>query len=121
MRSERICSKMETNCEIIQDLIPLYSDGCASAPTEKMICGHLDECPECRAFAASYMRASKIRAASANKTRELDIDIELPFRNLAKKIKIRRRISTACTIGGIIAGAMVLTFLAELYQGEGKK
>lgn len=110
-----------TNCEIIQDLIPLYSDGCASEPTERMICEHLDECPECRAFAASYMRASKIRAAGAKKTRELDIDIELPYRNLAKKIKIRRRISTACTIGGIVAGAMVLTFLADLYQGEGKK
>ncbi len=109
---------MMTNCEIIEDLIPLYSDGCASPASAKMIEEHLEECEGCRAFAASYSRSSKIRAARSNITREVDFDIELPYRNLAKKIRIRRRINTACTIGGVIAAAILLTFAADMYQKD---
>ena len=116
MHSERICSKKMNNCEIIQDLIPLYGDGCASESTKELISEHLAACSECRAFAASYARASRIRPSGKKMLRELDIDIVSPYSSLAKKIRIRRRISTACTIGGVIAGAMVLTFLADRYQ-----
>jgi predicted anti-sigma-YlaC factor YlaD len=102
---------MKNNCEIIQDLIPLYCDGCASDASRKEVEEHIDECRECRSFAASYRRASKISAhTSPASTREFDIDIDLPYRNLAEKIRIRRRINTACSIGAVIAGAMALTF-----------
>ncbi len=106
---------MMINCEIIEDLIPLYSDGCASPASAKMVEEHLHECEGCRAFAASYARSSKIHAAKTNHTRELDLDIELPYRNLAKKIRIRRRINTACTVGGVFAAAILLTFAADMY------
>ena len=105
---------MKNNCEIIQDLIPLYCDGCASEASREEVEAHIDECRECRAFAASYKRASKISArTNGTDTRELDIDIDLPYRNLAEKIRIRRRINTACSIGAVIAGAMALTFLFD--------
>ncbi len=100
-------------CEIIQDLIPLYCDGCASPSSCAEVEEHIDECRECRAFAASYRRASRISAHTAEATREVDIDIDIPYRNLAEKIRIRRRISTACTAGAIVAGAMVLTYLFD--------
>ncbi len=109
---------MKTSCEIIEDLIPLYSDGCASPASAKMIAEHLKECEECREFAASYARSSRIRASHAQKTREVDFDIELPYRSLAKKIRIRRRITTACTVGGVIAAAILLTFAADMYQRD---
>lgn len=107
-----------TNCEIIEDLIPLYSDGCASPASRKMIEEHLSECEDCREFAASYARSSRIRAAKAGVTHEVDFDINLPYRNLAKKIRIRRRINTVCTIGGVIAAAMLLAFAADSYQKD---
>lgn len=116
MLSERICSTMKIGCEIIQDLIPLFADGCASSSSAKLVGEHLEGCSECRAYASSYARASKISAAKSKKTREFDIDIELPYQHLAKKIRIRRRINTACTIGAVIAGAMALTFVADMYQ-----
>ena len=102
------------SCEIIQDLIPLYCDGCASPASCAEVEEHIDECRECRAFAASYRRASRISAHTGGaSTREVDIDIDIPYRNLAQRIRIRRRINTACTIGGVIAGAMVLTALFD--------
>ena len=107
---------MKNNCEIIQDLIPLYLDGCASEASAHMVEEHIDECRECRSYAASYRRASKITANAGGVTRELDFDIDVPYSHLAKKIRIRRRINAACMIGGVIAGAMALTFLAEKYN-----
>lgn len=104
---------MKNNCEIIQDLIPLYLDGCASASSASMVEEHIDQCRECRAFAASYRRASKITSPSRGEVREIDLNFDEPFCHLAKKIRIRRRISTACSIGAVIAGAMILTFVAD--------
>ena len=104
---------MKNKCEIIQDLIPLYCDGCASDGSCTEVEEHLDECRECRAFAASYKRASKISARAPKQTREYDIDIDLPYASLAERIRIRRRINTACTIGGAIALSMALTFLLD--------
>ena len=107
---------MKNNCEIIQDLIPLYLDGCASVPSAAAVEEHLDECRECRSFAASYKRASKITANTGGRTRELEMNIDVPYSHLAKKIRIRRRINTACSIGAVIAGAMILTFIADKHQ-----
>ena len=105
---------MKNKCEIIQDLIPLYCDGCASEASCEEVEAHLDECRDCRSLAASYKRASRISARTAqNATREVDFDIDLPYRNLAEKIRIRRRINTACSIGAVIAGAMALTFVLD--------
>ncbi len=107
---------MKNNCEIIQDIIPLYCDGCASESSCAMVEEHLSDCRECRSYAASYKRASRISAHTDKATREVDIDIELPYRSLAQKIRIRRRINTACTVGGAIAGAMLLTFIFDKWQ-----
>ena len=104
---------MNKKCELIQDLLPLYCDGCASEYSCSEVEEHLDECRECRAFAASYKRASKISAKAAKTTREHTIDIELPYATLAERIRIRRRINTACSIGGVIAGAMLLTYALD--------
>jgi hypothetical protein len=36
------------NCNVIQDLIPLYIDGCCSAESAAMVQQHLAECPVCQ-------------------------------------------------------------------------
>ena len=107
---------MKNKCELIQDLIPLYSDGCASGTTREEVEEHLDSCCECRAYAASYRRASRISAHTELDTHEHTFDIDLPYASLAQRIRIRRRINTACMIGGIIAGAMAMTFLIDRHN-----
>ena len=95
-------------CDVIQDLIPLYCDGCASPASCAEVEAHLGECRECRAFSASYKRASRISARAERAARETEIDVDLPYRDLAQKIRVRRRINTACTVGAVIAGAWLL-------------
>lgn len=104
---------MKNKCELIQDLIPLYCDGCASPSSRAEVEEHLEDCRECRSYAASYKRASRISAHTALDTREHTFDIDLPYATLAQRIRIHRRINTACMIGGVIAGAMALTFLID--------
>lgn len=107
---------MKNSCEIVQDLIPLYSDGCASETSRKMIKKHLSECKECSAYAASYARASRIRTANAKKAKENEIDIDMPYRNLAKKIRQRRRINAACSVGAVLIGALALTLIFDAFD-----
>lgn len=38
------------NCEVIRDLLPLYTDGLTSPKTNQLIEMHLQSCPECSAF-----------------------------------------------------------------------
>lgn len=38
------------NCEVIRDLLPLYTDGLTSLRTNQLIEEHLSSCPECSAF-----------------------------------------------------------------------
>lgn len=41
---------MNKQCEILQDLLPLYVDGACSESSSKMIKEHLETCPECKAL-----------------------------------------------------------------------
>lgn len=36
------------NCEVIQDLLPLYIDGCCSDTSSKLVIEHINSCPECK-------------------------------------------------------------------------
>ena len=38
---------MKTNCDIVQDLLPLYCDGACSAESRRLVDEHLRECPAC--------------------------------------------------------------------------
>jgi len=40
---------MKTNCDIVQDLLPLYCDGACSAESRRLVDEHLRECPACQA------------------------------------------------------------------------
>lgn len=106
---------MEKKCEIVQDIIPLYSDGCASPATEEYISSHIEECSECRAYLQSYKRASVISARDSVSESEYNIDIDLPYQHLAKRIQIRRRRNRAYTVGAVIASAIALTYLADKF------
>lgn len=40
------------NCDVIQDLIPLYADECCSEASKNLVEAHLKACPKCRKIAA---------------------------------------------------------------------
>ena len=39
---------MKVSCDVIQDLLPLYTDQAASADTVALVEEHLASCPACR-------------------------------------------------------------------------
>ena len=41
---------MNKQCEIAQDLLPLYVDGACSESSAAMVTEHLESCPECKAL-----------------------------------------------------------------------
>ena len=41
---------MDKQCEIVQDLLPLYVDGACSESSVAMVKEHLESCPECKAL-----------------------------------------------------------------------
>lgn len=41
---------MKMKCEVVKDLIPMYTDKTASYETELEVGAHLESCPECRAY-----------------------------------------------------------------------
>lgn len=46
---------MKYNCEVIQDLLPLYTDGICSRASAQMVEEHLKECASCEKIAKAFM------------------------------------------------------------------
>lgn len=92
------------NCEVIKDLYGIYSDGCASPYTKKIISSHLKSCADCREF---YREVSK---PSAYVCPEHIGNYE----SVAKRIK-RREIINAITVS---AAAVVAVTLASHFSNR---
>lgn len=47
--------KSDITCEVVQDLLPLYEDGCCSEQSKKIVEEHLSECRDCREKGRLYV------------------------------------------------------------------
>lgn len=47
--------KSAITCEVVQDLLPLYEDGCCSEQSKKIVEEHLSECRDCREKSRLYL------------------------------------------------------------------
>lgn len=75
----------EINCNVIQDILPLYIDGVVSEDTKVLVEAHLKECESCRHYAESMRQEVKIPTSI-----ELKKEQAAAFRNLKKKLKTRK-------------------------------
>jgi len=87
---------MKTNCKIIEDLLPLYTDAVCSDESRKLVEEHLEECKACRA---------KLTAQKA----EINVDKEKIEQNLKakdpfKKIRRNQRYSKVGAVLGALIG-----------------
>lgn len=89
---------MNTACEIIRDVLPLYADDVCSGASREMVEAHLKECPDC----ASYLK--QIRDSEVEG--RLEDERALVIRNQARRF---RRRSTAS--GSVIAALFMLPIL----------
>ena len=89
---------MNTNCEIIRDLLPLYADEVCSSASSQLVRDHLAECPECTEM------LEKLRSH----TIETDLQTEKDQIIEHQAKKFRRR---SATVGSVISGVFMIPVL----------
>lgn len=71
---------MKYNCQVIEDLLPLYIDGVLSDESRKLVEEHLKECQHCSDLLASMKRKDDLH---------FEIDEKKVLNKLSKKVKAR--------------------------------
>ena len=89
---------MNTRCDIIRDLLPLYADDACSEASRETVEAHLRKCPEC----ASYLE--KIRTSEAED--RLKEEKALVIRNQARQFRKR-----SAVVGSRIAAFFMIPIL----------
>lgn len=92
---------MKYNCEVIQDLLPLYTDGICSDASAQMVEEHLKECQSCEKIAKA------LRDDSVEKTLEKECDHVV----LSHEKKVSRKMIRA---GSITAAVLLIPVIVCL-------
>src|SRR5512133_2588786 len=105
---------MNYDCEVIQDLIPLYEDGAVSPRTAGIVAEHLRGCAACRA----YLAKAGLPPVPEN-TSPAPQNPEIV--TYAQRVKARRR-KIALIIGGVLTLLLLViaamgAFLYNLIYG----
>ncbi len=103
---------MNTKCEIIRDLLPLYVEGVVSEASRQLIEEHLAECADCREYLKLLQEdlPEAEAAAFADETASL--------RKIKRKIAINRILIVMVTLGFAIAAIAFMSAL-KLTDYEG--
>lgn len=109
---------MNGNCEIVQDLLPLYSDGVASEASTKMVEEHLPHCPACTAALEEMRKTGPKTPEPTPQTQG--------YTTLAKRLRRTKwywRVCIAFMVGLIVTSSLLyaegfrLTPLQAAYAG----
>lgn len=95
---------MKTDCDIIKDLLPLYTEGLASEKSRIAVEEHLEDCEECRAIYRE-MREPKPQIRYNREPAE-------SFRRYAKKEKSKLRVRTAVITTSVILLLVAVRLIA---------
>ncbi len=98
---------MRTDCHVIRDLLPLYTDNACSSQSRALVEEHLEECPDCTAM----LRSLRDDELVADLLEERDSVIQYAVR------RFRRR---SAAVGSAVSGAVlipVLLCLAAMVTG----
>lgn len=91
---------MDINCNIAEDLLPLYADNSCSEDSRAALEAHLKGCPACRA---------KLERMQSNLTDDIHVEKTAPkLANYAKKVRNHRiRMAASVILVTIIASAVL--------------
>jgi len=98
------------NCDIIQDLLPLYCDGVCSDETARAVEEHLAACPACRALLDEMRREptvpEPIQAQAQQEARVLQ--------GVKRRFSLRRRLSVLAVALAALAALAALTASSDI-------
>ena len=89
---------MKMDCDIIRDLLPLYTDGACSENSRKMVEEHLNECSDCRSMLEKL------------KETELENDLVIE-KNEVIRYGERRFKRRSAAVGSVISGIFMIPIL----------
>ena len=89
------------NCEVVRDLLPLYTDDACSTESRRLVEEHLQECPACSSF-LERLRTTEIE-------NDLSMEKESVLRYGEKKFKRR-----SALVGTVISGIFMIPILVCL-------
>ncbi|MBR5427384.1 MAG: zf-HC2 domain-containing protein [Clostridia bacterium] len=95
---------MKTECCLVKDLLPLYSENMVSDETAALVAEHLNECADCAAEAERLRQPAAEIPASKTPT-----DEAAPLKRVKKEL-IRRRIAAAVLAAAIVFVAAFSAF-----------
>lgn len=100
---------MKYQCEVIQDLLPLYNDKVCSNVSEKVVEEHLEECMQCRQI------AEKLKNVVYDE--KLQIEKENVIRAHEKKVK-RKTFMVGAYIAGVLMIPVVVCLICNIAIGH---
>ena len=93
---------MKTDCDVIRDLLPLYTDEACSEKSRDLVNEHLQECPACQEV--------------LRKLQETEIENDLSSeKNEVIEYGIRRFKRRSAAIGSAVSGSFMIPILICLY------
>ena len=95
-------------CSIVEDLLPLYMDGCCSKDSQQAVVEHMKTCEKCR---ETYRHLQCDLPTIANET--TDMRSEEIARSLSKRIKKRK------AAAAVFAVIFCLFAMLSLLRGQG--
>ena len=104
---------MKFNCNVVDDLLPLYLENLCSEDSKAALEAHLKSCPDCREKLSRMKNADIVPKPTAQKS-------ELPIADYAKKVRRHRiRVAVVVVIIGIIAAclaALISLTLSDMHR-----
>lgn len=100
---------MNKNCEIVQDLLPLYCDGVCSEASTEMVKKHLLECKDCQQMLGNLQNGTAITLLKG------ETDEIISHHNQAIK---KKTLSISIVIAAVLAVPILVSFIVNLSTGK---
>ena len=102
--------KMDNNCQIVQDILPLYVDEVCSEESKKLVEGHVTGCADC---AAVLRKLKNTDCETSLATERMEV-----VQNHAKKEK-RKSFTVGMVFAGILMIPVIVCMIVNLATGHG--
>lgn len=106
-------------CSIVEDLLPLYMDGCCSKDSQQAVVEHMKTCEKCR---ETYRHLQSDLPTIANET--TDMRSEEIARSLSKRIKKRKAAAAVFAVIFFVFAMISLFFVGKaimIMRGQGSQ
>lgn len=98
---------MKKECNLIQDILPLYVEDMASEYTREFVEKHLTHCPECQKNLEDLRKDTSVFSKD-----NVEVTSTMPLKTLKKKLSLKKLQTILCTAALMLA--LVVTIFAYL-------